>query len=367
MKLLFCGGGTGGHVSPAIAIAECAKKKFNVKDFAFVGRLNGDENKAILKKEYKLYEIEISGFKRKFSLENIKKLFKLRTALKEAKKIIEDFKPDAVIGTGGYVTWPVIKTASKMKIPTFIHESNAFPGLVTRLLAKKCNKVFLNEKSAQDHLRRHDNVKVVGNPVEERFYKTDRKHARAVLGVKKDEILIISYGGSGGSEKMNEVIINFIESYSRKNSKIKHIHATGRKYFENIIKDAHSIKDGQNGIFIRPYIDDLHIALNAADIVIARCGAMTLTELSASKSAAILIPSPNVTNNHQYENAKALELRGAAKIIEEKDLSVKTLRECIDNLIKNSEERENLSNNIAKHFKKRAEEAILREVLTSAT
>ena len=366
MRILFCGGGTGGHVSPAIAIAEAAKGKFGINEFAFVGRRGGDENKAITKKAYKLYEIEISGFVRKISFENIKRLLKISHALKEAKEIITQFKPDAVIGTGGYVSWPVIKAAQKMKIPTYIHESNAFPGLVTRLLSKKCDKVFLNVKEAKENLKRQDNVKVVGNPVEERFYNTDRRRAREALGLKKDEFLICSYGGSGGAEKMNEIILGFIKEYSSKNPKIKHIHASGKRYYGKIKETSPELINGKRGVFIRPYIDDLHIALNAADIVIARCGAMTLSEISASKAAAILIPSPNVTNNHQYVNAKALADKNAAKIIEEKDLSVKALIETVDFFVKNPKEREILSNNIGAQFHKHAEEEMLKTILESA-
>lgn len=367
MRILFCGGGTGGHVSPAIAIAECAKNKFGISDFAFVGRRDGKENAAISKKGYKLYEIEISGFIRKFSLENFKRLIKVAAAMKEAKRIIKDFKPDAVVGTGGYVSWPVIRCAQKMKIPTYLHESNAYPGLVTRLLSPKCKKVFLNVKATAAHLKRGDNIAVVGNPVEERFYKTERKYARALLGIRNNEFLITSYAGSGGAEKINGVIFEFIKEYSSKMPKIKHIHATGKKYFEEN-KDIYSqFKNGKNGIYIKPYIDDLHIALNAADLVIARCGAMTLTELAASKSTAILIPSPNVTNNHQYENAKLLSDKNAAKVIEEKNLTCESLIRAVDALYKNPSKREILSTNIGGEFKKCAEVEILREITKSAT
>ncbi len=366
MRLLFTGGGTAGHVSPAIAIAECAKKSFGIKDIAFVGRLGGDENKAIIKNNYKLYEIEISGFMRKISLENIKRILKIAKALKEARKIITEFKPDAVIGTGGYVSWPIIKAAQKAKIPTFIHESNAYPGLVTRLVSKKCDKVFLNLEKAREYLKRQDNVKVVGNPVEARFYTTERRRARMALGIRKDELLIVSYAGSGGAERMNQVIFEFMNEYSSKNPKIKHVHATGRRYYENFSKKFEAIKNEKNTLSLLPYIENLHLMLNASDLVIARCGAMTLTELSASNAASILIPSPNVTGNHQYKNAKALEEKFAAKIIEEKNLSVDTLVKEVDFLIKNPAERKAISNNILKEFRKDAEKEILKEVIKSA-
>ncbi len=366
MRLLFTGGGTSGHVSPAIAIAEYAKKSFGINDVAFVGRRGGDENNAITKRNYKLYQIEISGFERKISFENVKRFLKLSRALKEARKIIAEFHPDAVIGTGGYVSWPVIKAAQKAKIPTFIHESNAYPGLVTRLVSKKCDKVFLNIEKSREYLKRQDNVKIVGNPVEARFYNTEKSRARMALGIKKDEFLIVSYAGSGGAERMNEVILEFMNEYSSKNPKIKHVHATGRRYYKKFAEKSEAFKKEKERLTLLPYIEDLHLMLNASDLVIARCGAMTLTELSASKAASILIPSPNVAGNHQYKNAKALEEKSAAKIIEEKDLSVKTLIKESDTLIKNFKVRQILSRNIAKEFKKDSEKEILEEVLKTA-
>ena len=366
MRILFCGGGTGGHVSPAIAIAEYAKKEHGICDFAFVGRKSGDENKSITKRGYKLYEIEISGFLRKFSFENVKRAIKLSRAFKKAREIISEFRPDVVIATGGYVSFPVIKLAQKMKIPTFIHESNAFPGLVTRLVSKKCDKVFLNVKEAGEHLKRQDNIKLVGNPVEARFFKTERTAARAALKLRRNDFLIVSYGGSGGAEKMNEVILEFIKEYSSKNPKIKHIHATGKRYFGKIKEAMPEYLDGTVGVIIKPYIDDLHAVLAASDLVIARCGAMTLTELAASGAAAILIPSPNVTNNHQYVNAKTLADKNAARLLCEKDLSVETLTRMADALYKNPEEREALRINLKKDFKANAEEEILKEILKSA-
>lgn len=366
MRLLFTGGGTGGHVSPAIAIAEYARKNFDIEDVAFVGRRGGDENAAITKRGYQLYEIEISGFMRKISFENIKKLLKLSRALKDARKIIREFRPNAVIGTGGYVSWPVLRAAQKAKIPTFIHESNAYPGLVTRLVSKKCEKVFLNSPNALEYLKRKDNVMLVGNPVEARFYNTERESARKTLGIKRGELLIVSYAGSGGAKKINAVILEFIKSYSSKIGKIRHIHASGKKYFKEFTEALPDFKCGKNGIAIVPYVEDLHIALNAADVVIARCGAMTLSEISASRAAAILIPSPNVADNHQYKNAKALLDVNAARLIEEKDLSSEALVKEVDFLLKNPDERKKLSANAGKAFIRNAEEKILKAVFQSA-
>lgn len=366
MRILFSGGGTTGHVTPAIAIAEYAKKKYGAVEIGFVGRMGGKENDAVKASGYKLYEIEISGLTRKISLENAKVFRKLVRAYRESKKIIKEFLPDIVIGTGGYVCLPVLKAAQKMKIPTFIHESNAYPGLVTRLVSGRCKRVFLNVKEAKEHLRKKSNVIVVGNPVDERFYKTDKRRARAKLGIKKDEFFICSVGGSGGAEKINSVMLEVMEEFSKNNKTIKHIHGTGYKYFEDIKKSHPELCEGKNGVYILPYLSDLYLYMNAADVVISRSGAMTLSELAASATASILIPSPNVTNNHQYENAKRLHEKKAAILIEEKDLTKDKVISELTALINGRDLKETLSSNINCEFSGLAEEKILSEIFNSA-
>ncbi len=358
MRTLFCGGGTGGHIAPALAIAEYIQKKEKSPEIAFVGRLGGDENSPIVKKGYKLYEIEICGITRKISPKLFKSIFTIMKSCSAAEKILRDFQPDVVVGTGGYVSWPVVKLAAKLKIPSVIHESNAYPGLVTRLLSKKASKVLLNFQEAEEHLKCHDKIKLVGMPVKDEFFNTNRKKARKELGISDRDFLIVSFGGSGGAEKMNLVMREFIEEYSQKQNNIVHIHASGKKYYS----DLKDLSNKSRGVEIRNYIDNMPTLLSAADTVISRAGAATISELEASGAPAILIPSPNVTNNHQYKNAKGLESKKAAVMIEEKDFSSKRLIEEIDKLRKNGIEKKNMSKNISLLAKKDSCELFYKEI-----
>lgn len=362
MKILFCGGGTGGHVTPALAIANYALENYPDTKVAFVGRKNGEENQAIIKQKHKLYEITIFGFQRKITLSNIKNLWKIMNALKESRKIIEDFSPDAVVGTGGYVCWPIIKVAQKKNIPTYIHESNAFPGLVTKLLAPRCKRVFLNFQGAEIYLKKRDNILYTGNPISKVFFEISRKEARFSLGIKNNEFLICSFGGSGGSKKLNEIIIGFIEKYSNKKRNVKHLHATGRKYYEEIIKNNPEFKSEKNGIIIKPYIDNMPTILRASDVVIARSGAMTITELAAAEACPILIPSPNVTGNHQYINAKNLVEKQAAILIEEANLSEELLEETVNKILNSKSLQTKLRKNITEFYNPKSERIICDEI-----
>ncbi len=362
MKVLFCGGGTSGHISPAIAIAEYLLEKENKCDIRFVGRLNGFENSAVKKAGYKLYELDICGFERKISPKNVRNFFKLLISLKKSKKIISEFRPDIVIGTGGYVTWPVVKTAAKNGIPTLIHETNAYPGLVTRTLSKKVDKVLLNIPEAAVHLSDKCHIKIVGNPVKKDFYTKSRLSARRETGIKNDEFLIVSFGGSGGAEKLNKVIIEFVTQYSSKKTNVKHIHACGKKYYKNCKDILNSYQTPLHGITLCEYIENMPVLLKAADLVIARSGAMTLSELSAASAAAVLIPSPNVTNNHQYLNAKNLADKNAALLIEEKDLNVNILINTVESLRCNKRKQSELKNNISAVYRNNSTELIYREI-----
>lgn len=325
MRIIFCGGGTAGHVTPAIAIAEYVKKNYKDSEMLFVGREDGAENKAIKDAGFQLKTVRIHSFVRSLTPKNVKYLFWAFDAQRKAKRIIRDFQADAVIGTGGYVSWPVIKAAQGMRIPTLIHESNACPGLVSKLLAPRCKRVLLGIESAKDDFQRKENIRVVGNPVRGDFSSLTKEEARRRLGIGKNEILISSFGGSGGSKLLNETVAKAMLKHSSKNRCIIHIHSSGIKYFEEMKKDYPALANGNGRCRIVPYVEDMATLLLASDIVISRCGAMTLSEICAAGVAAILIPSPNVTNDHQLKNAKAFADKGAAILIEEKHLSTDLL------------------------------------------
>ncbi len=344
MRLLLCGGGTAGHISPAIAIAEEVKKRYPDTEILFVGREGGRENDGVKNAKTDLKTIKIQGLKRSLSIDNIKLIKAVIEARRNAEKIITDFKPDIILGTGGYVCWPVISAGRKMNVKTAIHESNISPGLTTKMLSGKCDVVFLGNGESKKYLSKRAKTLTVGNPIISRFAKENRNEARRRLGIKEDEIFILSFGGSIGADRLNNVVIEVMKNHSAKNTKIRHIHATGHRFFDGI--KSSEFKAELNGCKIVPYIDNMPTALRAADIVICRCGAMTLAEISAIGVAAVLIPSPNVSGNHQYKNGKYLSDRGAATLIEEKNLTAECLEKALFELEIDKNGRKNRAKNI---------------------
>lgn len=327
MKVLFTGGGTGGHVSPAIAIAEILEKYGIFDECLFVGRDGGDENKAIINKGYALQTVKVSSIPRKLSLKTAVAVSRLLRAKIRAKRLIRAFAPDVVVATGGYVSYPILTSAIRMKLPTLIHESNAYPGLVTRRLGPKCNKVLLGMDSAKEYLTTLENVSVSGNPVRSDFGKMSYSSARRMLGISDSEKLIVSFGGSGGADKINEVMIDMMIRYSNKKANIKHVHAVGRRSFSALSEVYPELTDEEKAqrVKIIPYIENMAVILSACDLAIARSGAMTVAELERSGTPAILIPSPNVSANHQYYNALYAKKKFGAVIIEERDLTADAL------------------------------------------
>lgn len=330
MKIIFTGGGTMGHITPAVAIAEAIKDILPSSEILFVGRCGGSENEFIKKRGFKLITLDIEGISRKDILKNIKVLKKALKAQDDSKRIINDFKPDIVFGTGGYACWPMLSAAQKMKIPTAIHESNVTPGLSAKILGKKCQMIYLSSDKAKEHFGKRTQIMTVGTPVLKEFFRSSREKSRQHFGLKEDDIFILSFGGSGGAEKINEVITSVMKSHSTKEKKVKHLHAVGKKYYEKC--EFNELKKGENGCKIIPYIDDMPLSLSAADIVVSRSGALSLAEISAVGVASILIPSPNVTGNHQFVNAIEYQEAGASIIFEEKNLTEEALIKCLFSL-----------------------------------
>ena len=333
MKILLCGGGTAGHVMPAIAMAEIIEKSFPSCVIAFAGRKGGKENDAYLRSGHRFYEIDIQGIRRSLSINNIKTVFKVLKSSRVANKIIEDFKPDIIIGTGGYVCYPFLRQGQRKGIKTVIHESNASPGLVTLLLSKRCDKVLLNLECAKQRLKRKDNVEIVGNPTRNSFNTLTKTEAKKILGVRNGQILIASFGGSLGSEMINDSICKFIRHFTLNNRSIIHIHATGKSKYKEIKSKYPELVKGSENVRIVPYIDNMEIVLTAADIAITRSGAITISELCHSKTPSILIPSPNVTGNHQFINAQHMQEMGASIIIEEKSLTPEHIKQIVFDLL----------------------------------
>ena len=287
-------------------------------------------------------------------------------ALKDAKRIINDFLPDIIVGTGGYVCWPILQMGIKMGIPTTIHESNIYPGLVTRMMAKKLDFTFLSAKESLNFIPKVKNFKVVGTPVSSEFSKKTRAEARKELGIKSGEIFILSFGGSLGSERMNEALIDMMNTYSANRNGIKHIHSAGRRYFDEISKDYPELISEKNGCIIKPYIDNMPTYILAADIVICRAGAMTISEVCAAGAVSVLIPSPNVKENHQYKNALTLSDAGAAVLLEEKNLKTELIK-TVNELLGSTKNRHRISERARRFYKENTQKSICDELMILAT
>ena len=337
MKVLLAGGGTAGHINPAIAIAQSIKAHEPDAQILFVGNQGGMEQRLVPASGFEIKAISIRGFRRSLSpkaiIENIGTAFKAVSASNTAKKIIRDFAPDICVGTGGYVSGPVIRAAQKLGIPTVIHEQNAFPGVTTKMLSKGAKRVMLALDAARKHLDPSCNFVLTGNPVRPVILTADKEKARKTLGLDSRPV-VLSFGGSLGARKINENMAPLI-ARSGKDNKYQHIHAYGQygKWFPDLVKEHGTDIAKCSNLDVREYIDNMDICMAAADVVVCRCGAITLSEIQIMGKPSVLIPSPTVAENHQFHNAMALVNEKAASVIEEKDLTPERLTEEIDRLL----------------------------------
>lgn len=350
MKFLFAAGGTGGHINPALAVAGEIRERYPDAQILFVGTKDKMEAKLVPAAGFDFTTIEISGFYRQLTLNNIKRnistVFKLLRSSSQAKKIINDFKPDVVVGFGGYVSGPVLRMAAKLKIKTAIHEQNAYPGITNKALAKQVDAVMLTTESAAKYLEPKNPVTVTGLPVRGEMLKADRDFSRAQLGIKDNQLLVLSMGGSLGAETINNAVVDII-SENHKNKNLYFLHAMGQYglWVPDKLRENGVDPDKEENVEIREYISDMDICMSAADLVICRAGASSLSELQALGKASILIPSPNVAENHQYHNAMALVEKEAAELIEEKDLTKEKMAEVFEKLVSNKSLLDRLSAN----------------------
>ena len=341
MKILFTGGGSGGHITPAIAMADAIKKTNEKCEILFIGRKGGGENALVKKAGYPIKEVNVRGLSRRIGIKQIKDSVLSMRAISEAGRIISEYKPDLTVATGGYASFPALAYSTLHGIPTVIHESNAYPGLVTRLFAKRARIILLGLEGARQHLPKRARIHVTGNPTRAEFENIDRDKARAGLGAT-GRVMILSVGGSGGAASINDAAVGLMKGYSKDRKNVIHIHITGRCYYENTIKsEADLIKSAKN-IKIIPFAEDMPRYLCAADIVISRSGAMTVSELMKVGCPSILIPSPNVTDDHQMKNAEEAKEVGGAVIIPEHELSVERLIMEVDLLVRDKRKRDDL-------------------------
>lgn len=337
MRVLIAAGGTAGHINPALAIAGALKAARPEAEIHFAGRRGGMEYGLVTRAGYQFHHIEINGFQRKISLQNIGRnvmaLYHLALSAPRTASILMQVQPDLVIGCGGYVSGPVVRAAAKRGIKTAIHEQNAFPGVTNKLLAKDVDVVLAASAAAVEKLGAPQKTTVVGNPVRPELLQQDRAAARAKLGAG-NRTVIVSFGGSLGARRINEVVAALCGWEQRTGQNILHLHATGSRgvqLFEQLAQKE-GFTPGKN-LVVKEYIDNMPELLAAADLVISRSGALTLAELCALGRASVLVPSPNVAENHQYYNALELQHAGAAVVIEEKELSGEALVKTVEALI----------------------------------
>ncbi|MBR5540512.1 MAG: undecaprenyldiphospho-muramoylpentapeptide beta-N-acetylglucosaminyltransferase [Clostridia bacterium] len=335
MRILMVGGGTAGHINPALAIADTIKHKHADAAILFVGVKGKMETSLVPAAGYPLKTVTVQGFQRRLSLKNIGRnvaaAYHAVTAGWEAERIIKEFSPDLAIGTGGYVCGPVLRQAARSGVPILLHESNALPGVTVKMLAKYAKALMIANDAARKHLPEGTRVVVTGNPLRRDFTAVDRHTARRELGVD-ERPLVLCFGGSLGARRLNEAVAGVLK-HNQTAGKLQFIVGTGKgenhQRMQTLLKELGVSPDGVH-VRVREYIDDMPRCMAAADLVISRCGAMTLSELPAMKKPAILIPSPYVAENHQFYNAMALADRGAAVCIEEKDLTDARLWDTIE-------------------------------------
>lgn len=349
MKLIFTCGGTAGHINPAVALARMFQERVPGAEILFVGADNGMETRLIPREGYEIRTVTITNFQRSFSPEgirhNLRTLTNLNRSKKQAARILDDFQPDLVVGTGGYASFPVVREAARRGIPTAVHESNACPGLTTKMLSKYVDRVMVGFEESRQYYPHPERVVVTGTPVRGDFFSLTRKEAREKLGIADDKPLVLSYWGSLGAQVMNRQMVDFIRMECGEGCPFHHIHGAGKSYYPRVqaeLKEAGVRLEEHPEVDVREYIYDMAVVMDAADLVICRAGASTISELEAIAKPSILVPSPNVTANHQEKNARVLEGRGAAVLMLESQCSGELLYERVKGLLAQPEELEQM-------------------------
>lgn len=330
MKVVFTCGGTGGHINPAIAVAKILKERKPDCDILFVGADDGMETELVPREGFRIETVKISNYLRSLKptalWHNAKAVIIIRQALRRANQIIKEFQPDVILGTGGYASYPMLRQGVKNGIPTALHEANAVPGLATKLVCDKVDRILVSFAESKSQYKNADRVIPVGMPVREEFVFTKREDARKELGLD-DKPLIVSAWGSLGAREMNKKIAQFMKLECAED-KYHHIHATGSfgwRWMPDYVKNLGVDLASHPLVQMQEYIYNMPTVMAAADLFISRAGSSTLNEIAAAGTPCIIVPSPNVTNNHQEKNARILEQRGAAVVIRESDCSGEVL------------------------------------------
>ena len=343
MNVIFTCGGTGGHINPAIAVANVVKERHPDSKILFIGGKDNMEEELVPKAGYEIVTFPAYGIRRGKSLQalkmNIKALRSTMNAIRQCKKIYKKFKPDVIIGTGGYASFPALMAGTKMGIPTCVHESNAMPGLTTRMIADKVDKVLVCFPESKKHYRDPSKAEVVGMPVRREFIYTRKEDARKALGLDERPVIVSTFG-SQGAEAMNQMTAKLIRLEQDAGYPYQHIHAVGVYgwvWLKDYLRGRGVDLEKADGLTLSEYIYNMPEVMAAADIVISRAGAASCNEIAASGTPCILIPSPNVTDNHQEKNALALVEAGGAVMIREKECTPQNLMAEIESILSDKE------------------------------
>jgi UDP-N-acetylglucosamine--N-acetylmuramyl-(pentapeptide) pyrophosphoryl-undecaprenol N-acetylglucosamine transferase len=331
MNVIFTCGGTGGHISPALAVADLLKERYPDTRILFVGAEDGMETDLVPRAGYDLETVKITNFQRKLNpqgiVHNVKSLAYMVGSRRRADQIIKDFKPDVIVGTGGYASYPMLRQGAARKVPTALHESNAVPGLTTKLVMDRVDRVMVSFEESRSSFPNPEKVRVVGMPVRSEFFLTKKAEARKALGLD-DRPVIVSFWGSLGAKEMNRMISGVMARNCREGLPFQHIHAAGSygyQWMPDDVREQGVPLDQISAIDLREFIYDMPTVMAAADLVLCRAGAATISEVAAAGKPAIFVPSPNVTDNHQEKNARILEQHGAAVVLRESECSAEVL------------------------------------------
>jgi len=366
MRVLLTGGGTAGHINPALAIAETVRQNCPGAEIAFVGVRSGKEVDLVPREGYPLHFVNVRGIQRSLSPANVKALWLALTSpyAKSTTRILDEFRPDIVIGTGGFACWPIMAAAARRGIPTALHESNAKPGLAVKQLQGRVDRIWVNFERTAGRIKATDKVLRVGNPLRGGFGSCSRQEARRRLGLRQEERLILSFGGSLGADAVNGAVLELMRDLGTKNPDLRLVHATGKRCYDAFMTEFRGMGlEAYPNCVPLDYIYDMPLQMAAADVVISRAGAMTLSELALMRKACILIPFPKAADNHQYENAKALSDSGAAVLIEEKQLTGGLLTQEVERLLHSPDAADGMASRIADFADSNANQLIWQDIL----
>ena len=352
MKVIFTCGGTGGHIYPAIAVANMLRQRKPDCEILFIGAEDGMENKLVPLENFRLETLKISNYQRKLTpaavWHNVTTLLHMSGSMRKVRRIIREFDPDVIVGTGGYASFPALKMGARLGVPTAVHESNAVPGLTTRMVERSVDRIMVSFEDSRRQYTSPERVIVTGTPVREEFLYMDKAEARRQLGLG-DKPLVVSYWGSLGAREMNKKIAEFMKCECRDGEPFRHIHATGSygwRWMPEYVKEQGVDLAANPQIVMQEYIYNMPELMAAADVVLGRAGASTLNEIAVAGTPCVIVPSPNVTNNHQEKNAKILENHGAAVVLHENSCDGALLYETVKALLADEPRRAQMRRNL---------------------